>query len=618
MYTQFYNFSERPFNLTPDPKFLYLTPFHREALAAMLYGINERKGFISITGEVGTGKTTLIYSFLKQSSEKVKTVFIFHSNITFEQLLENILLELGLPTLGGGKSAQLRLLNEYLIEILSRDENLAIIIDEAQNLSKEVLEELRMLSNLETPKSKLVQILLVGQPELEVKLDSEDLRQLKQRIGIRRHINPLNHEERVEYIDHRLNLVGSNTSRIFTSAAVSLICDYSKGTPRTINILCDNALLIGYGLSLKRLDADIIREVIEDMNPALSRIGFKSKSVQDEVSQQKVPQQKVPQQTRHINPYTLDDKKSTIFNKVPFALLLLLCLFVLGFVGGGNFDRAIGAWRSIFAGNSLSSKILPSEVQTNPLSDSVAQLPPNEHKPLDAVIISSSNLFPGETKTDAMTTSDVQMLPNGNSALNTGTNSSSNLSPEKLKTDAESSNNLQTSMSESKQKAWDDSKAKGKIKGVVVAKKKDCIFSLAQKYYHVTNETFADIILQSNPEIANIHLIDVDQQIKIPEITEESPIIQLPNHTYKIHLGTFSSRISAETYNDEPSLKGKRLEIIQLRVSPGETWYRVVAGKFDDKDTCLKVIGILKEKGLLPIFEEKQNIRRLRKVSLKP
>jgi hypothetical protein len=407
-------------------------------------------------------------------------------------------------------------------------------------------------------------------------------------------------------------LVGSNTSRIFTSAAVSLICDYSRGTPRTINILCDNALLIGYGLSLKKLDADIIREVIEDMNPAMSRIAFKSKSIRDEVSQQKVSQE-----PGLIKPYTLYDRKSTIFNRIPLFLLLLLCLLVLGFVGKGNFNRIIGCCRNIFTGNSLSSKILPSDSRADPPSPSVAQLPPNEHKPLNTLGDSSSNLFPAEKKTDPINSGNIEGLPNDRSFLDALTNSSSNLFPEELKTDPEYLNNVQTSSVELKTEAGDASKTRRKIKGVVVAKKKDCIFCLAQKYYHVANETLADIILQSNPEITNIHFISVDQKIKIPEITEESPIVQLPNRTYEIHLGTFSSRISAETYNYEPSLKGKKLEIIPLRVSPGETWYRVVAGKFDDRDDCLRVIAALKEKALLPIFEEKQNIRRLHQANLK-
>lgn len=265
MYDQFYNFSEKPFNPNPDPKFLYLTPSRREALASMIYGINERKGFISITGEVGTGKTTLIYTLLNNLNEKVKPVIIQHTMITFEQLLKSILLKLGVPLDDEDKTSLLHKLNEYLVQGLSQEETLAIIIDEAQNLPIDTMEELRMLSNLETSKLKLVQIVVVGQPELEVKLDSEELRQLKQRIGIRRQIIPLSKKESREYIEHRLSLVGSSSSRVFTSEAVSLICRYAMGIPRTINILCDNALLIGYSISQKKINVKIVKEVIDDM-----------------------------------------------------------------------------------------------------------------------------------------------------------------------------------------------------------------------------------------------------------------------------------------------------------------------------------------------------------------
>lgn len=265
MYTQFYSFSEKPFNLTPDPKFLYLSPSHREALASMIYGIDERKGFISITGEVGTGKTTLVYTLLDNLNEKVNAVSVYHTTVTFEQLLENILLELDVPISDENKSSLLHKLNEYLVKKLSPEETLAIIIDEAQNLPKELLEEFRMLSNLETSKSKLLQILLVGQPELDIKLNSKELRQLKQRIAIRRQIKPLTPKECREYIEHRLSLVNSSSSKIFTAEAISLIVKYANGIPRNINILCDNAFLIGYSLSKKKIDAKIIKEVIEDM-----------------------------------------------------------------------------------------------------------------------------------------------------------------------------------------------------------------------------------------------------------------------------------------------------------------------------------------------------------------
>jgi general secretion pathway protein A len=272
MYTQFYNFTENPFNLTPDPKFLYLTPSHREALASMIYGINERKGFIAITGEVGVGKTTLIYTLLNNLNEKVKTAFVYHTSATFEQLLSYILIDLNVPIDSQDKITLLGKLDEYLTHNLSQDETLAIIIDEAQNLPNKVLEEFRLLSNMETSKQKLLQILLVGQPELEAKLNSQDLRQLKQRIGIRRKIKPLNPKEREEYIDHRLKVAESSSKNVFSSDAISAICKYSEGIPRVINIICDNALLIGYSYSQNKITGKIVKEVIEDLGKRIEEV----------------------------------------------------------------------------------------------------------------------------------------------------------------------------------------------------------------------------------------------------------------------------------------------------------------------------------------------------------
>jgi general secretion pathway protein A len=191
MYTQFYGFSKKPFNLTPDPAFLFVTRSQQEIISSLIYGISERKGFISVTGEVGTGKTTILHYLKTILDPKVKVVFIVQTHITFIQLLKEVLTDLNLSFGNETKSAMTRQLSTYLRQTVENDENLVIIIDEAQNLSRDVLEELRMLSNLETSENKLVQIVLVGQPELETKLNSEDLRQLKQRIGIRRQIKPL-------------------------------------------------------------------------------------------------------------------------------------------------------------------------------------------------------------------------------------------------------------------------------------------------------------------------------------------------------------------------------------------------------------------------------------------
>ncbi len=265
MYNQFYSFSENPFNVTPDPKFLFLTASHREALASMVYGINQRKGFISIAGEVGTGKTTLIHHLLQTLDPQIKAVFIYQTHITFEDLLRNVLLELELKPGDQNRAALMRQLNDYLIQKLALDENLVLFIDEAQNLSREILEDIRMLSNLETANFKLVQIVFVGQPEFEEKLNTPELRQLKQRVGIRREILPLADSESRQYIDHRLKLVGSGSSLVFTEEALAFVIRYAEGVPRTINMVCDNAFLIGFSASKKKIDETIIREVLTDM-----------------------------------------------------------------------------------------------------------------------------------------------------------------------------------------------------------------------------------------------------------------------------------------------------------------------------------------------------------------
>jgi type II secretory pathway predicted ATPase ExeA len=268
MYNKFYGFSDNPFGVTPDPRFLYLTSSHREALNSMIDGIKNRRGFISITGEAGTGKTTLIYSLLNRLDEKVKIVSIFHSAVTFKELLKIILSELDLGVIEESEPDFLYRLAKYLTQMVA-DETIAIIIDEAQNLREEVMQELQMFSNLEP---KVIQVVLVGQPEFEDKLNSQGLSQFKQRIRIKRQIGVLTGEESMDYIDRRLRLVGRSSSQMFTPKALSMICSYAQGIPRMINILCDNAFLMSFNLSQKKIDVNIIREVIKDIKgPSLQK-----------------------------------------------------------------------------------------------------------------------------------------------------------------------------------------------------------------------------------------------------------------------------------------------------------------------------------------------------------
>ena len=268
MYNKLYGFTEKPFELNHDLRFLYLTPSHREALDSMIHGIKNRRGFISITGDVGTGKTTLIYSLLNSLDGKVKTVYIVQPAVTFKDLLKTILLELNLGVKEESEPAFLFRLAKYLTR-MAVDETIAIIIDEALNLAKDVMRRLQTFSDLE---SKVIQVVLVGQPELEDKLNSQGLSQFKQRLRIKRRIRTLTGDESTDYIDRRLRLVGSSSSLVFTPKALAMICSYAQGIPRIINILCDNAFLKGYRLSRTKIDVDIIADAMKGIDgPSLKR-----------------------------------------------------------------------------------------------------------------------------------------------------------------------------------------------------------------------------------------------------------------------------------------------------------------------------------------------------------
>jgi len=262
MYLNFYGLKLKPFNPTPDPKFLYLTSSHREALAQILYGVQEGKGFIVLTGEVGTGKTTLIQTLLRRLDEKTEVAFIFNSKLPFDALVEYMLRDFGITDNLSSQSQRLFALNGFLIERRRAGQNTLLIIDEAQNLDPPALEQVRLLSNFETPTDKLLQIFLSGQPELQAKLDLPELRQLKQRIALRSVIRPLTADETCDYVQHRLRIAGARTDNIFTDAALVRISRYARGIPRLVNIVCDHSMLFGYAEQKRRIDAETVDQVV--------------------------------------------------------------------------------------------------------------------------------------------------------------------------------------------------------------------------------------------------------------------------------------------------------------------------------------------------------------------
>lgn len=269
MYEAYFRLAENPFGVNPDPRFLYMSEVHQEALAHLIYGVRQRKGFIVITGDVGTGKTTLLNKLLQGLDEHTRPVFISNPRLSTEEFLKTIAHGLGLQVEPFSKAEFLIRMEALLVECMRRGENVVLVVDEAQNLSAELLEEIRLLSNLETAAEKMLQIILVGQQELNDKLAGPQLRQLRQRISQKFHISPLNRQETAEYIEHRLQVAGyAGASQLFSGRAVSRLYDFSGGYPRLINVVCDNLLLAAYARETHRVGASLVKEVTQNMEAA--------------------------------------------------------------------------------------------------------------------------------------------------------------------------------------------------------------------------------------------------------------------------------------------------------------------------------------------------------------
>lgn len=599
MYTWFYGFSEEPFNVNPDPRFLHLTETHQQTLDCMIRGILDRKRFILVLGDLGSGKTTLVQHLLNTIDRKVKAVAVFRPQHTFEELLEDVLQELKVPSAPHNKVSLVRQLNDYL-HSLTPDQTLAILIDDAQELSPEIMEELRLLPTPETLSAKKLQIVLLGQPELKARLDSSNLREVKQKVEIMGEIRPLSEEECRQYIAHRLEKADSEINKVFTPEAIDLICRHARGNPRTLNILCDNAFLIGYGLSKKKVDSPIVTEVLEDLD-------FVDPEELDEGG---------PKETRRVRGAAAGGK-SALFRKIGFSLLALLGVGAIILLGRiylkGPEDPPMAKFPIQPPAIRGKAPSLPSEEKPVGVAPTVSQLeaakpigaqetpsrpaegsppkaapppspPPGAEKKIPPPVlpkeIKPASPTPGKTEPAPTVAGRKPSSPDERPAVASKPAPGSPSSPA----------------------AGPRSRAEARIKKTVTVKPGENIYTIAAQNYRVANTSVVDQILEVNSRIASSRKLLANQQVSLPDITEESLVLESGDGTYQVRLGTFLKPEYSTFLKGEPALRGKEIKIIPRKLAGGETWYRAVAGKFSTREEGLKVIRELKGKGLSPYF----------------
>jgi general secretion pathway protein A len=603
MYKNFFGFSKGPFSLTPDPAFLYMALTHWEAFSTMMEGIRERKGIIAITGDVGTGKTTLIYTLLKDPSDQIKTAFISNPLLSFNQLLKAILWELKVPVWRANTLTLLYKFDEYIREKSATDETVVILIDEAQNIRPEVLTDLDRLLQRDAAQTKVLQTLLVGQLELEAHLDPEELKQFKHRIAVQRRIRPLSREESEGYIDHRLKKVGSDSSSIFTPAALQLICHAAKGIPRVINLICDGALIEGYNNSNRKIGIELVRKALVKNHIIAGEEAVEAAEIAEEegaLQREKIAAREEPSaEGRDITAHE-----------------------IVAAQGARAEIEEIAEEKPAFVREAAAEKEATDEIMVG--KETMGGREPL--RPREAEELRPDRSFREKIGISAAVVSLLAAL-----AL-VYWSESGRFSPkeaEGILSPAQEQREKEEQKGIPKKEEWEsrivppkeeeknfplvqEQEGKGVQKGIPKKEEWEGISMkvetgwtlsfLARRHYGTANPTLVDLILVANPRITDVNRIQVNQAIRIPRIKEDLLLSRTSAQSYRIHLGTFADQSQVQIFQNETSLGWKKLETLPRKVSSQETWYQIFAGEFKNEEEAVEAIQALKQKGLLPAF----------------
>lgn len=553
MYIDFYELKEKPFNLTPSSKYLYLGDIHKEALALLTYGVTERMGFILLTGEVGTGKTTMVHALLNSLGDDVQYVYLSNPLFSVNDFMDYLAFSAFKKKVHFQSKADFLIQFEsFLQERFKSQKNFILIIDEAQKLSVELLEEIRLLSNMETADEKLINIFLIGQPELNDTLNRVECRSLLQRISVRYQIKPLDLKGTSDYILSRLKRAGSEDgSRIFSKNTIKAIHGFSGGYPRMINILADNALLLGYSKGLKKLTPEMVKECYYDLQLSDSPLAIKSTET-------------------GINPSNkvLEPMTASYWRKILFILLLIVLAVLSGFFGMGIYSR--------LSYTSTKNKI----TITNPQEKIFEQVAQKESIPSVGQNGGSHKTAPDkgievsviDVKTEnKLISSDKEGFPD----------EEVNKEEVALNADIEVSSNIPNIAKESTDK-------------IITVKENETLAQLALVIYGYVNDRVLKLIKDNNPEIADINLIIAGQKINFPSIDISSDGKQI----YTVHIASATPFEKADNLYYDLTRKGYEVYIMPVYDQDNKKIFRITIGSFTDKEGAEGYAKELMDKGV--------------------
>jgi general secretion pathway protein A len=563
MYNDYFGFREKPFSVTPDPRFFYTNPHYQAAYANLVYAIHERRGFVVLTGEIGTGKTTLLRRLMENIEPSIPVIFFYNTTLGFEDLLDCICRDLGLKVQGKGHLQKIQALNQFLIEQLGKGGTVVLLIDEAQNLGEEVLENLRLLSNLETSSEKLLQIALVGQPELETKLDRPGLRQLKQRIALHCRLSRLDEEEVGPFINYRLSAVGYKRHQLFTPDAVQEIAFYSKGFPRLINILCDNALLISYATSKKRVTADIIREAASDLRLVIPEEGELTGG--HTASAHKDPD--VQKTRRHMRSKASFPRSHSRWHlSIGIRMLAPVLIFIL--VGAGLYAWAynLSPIESLKEGFGSLHHIVQNTIYRLISEAENRQGTSNfVHSPSPGMMTEGSikNASPPSTPDLSMLNNRIEGPQTFDQAQLVGRDP--NLLAEETRT-----NRPRSSATQSDGVTWKQDP--------MAIPPGSTIAEIAASTYGTNKILGLDLIKEFNTHIENLNRVVAGQKLWLPPLTRETLVRQQPDGSYHLILGSFRGLSQADQIAQLARLKGYNTVISPRRLADNLMVYRAEIG----------------------------------------